>query len=89
LLTITMSGISTTPAFSSWIASPAPGASANTIVSASRAISTSACPEPTVSIRTSSAPQASMSSAVSIAAGARPPRAPRLAIERMNTFRSG
>ena len=48
-------------------------------------MSTSAWPTPTVSRNTSSLPAASISSAACSAASARPPSAPRLAIERMNT----
>src|SRR5437660_1545053 len=48
-------------------------------------MSISAWPTPTVSTNTSSRPEASISSAVCSAASDRPPSAPRLAIERMNT----
>ena len=84
LITIT-SGISITPAFSAWIESPEPGISTSTIVSAWSMMSISAWPTPTVSTNTSSRPAASSSSAACSAASDRPPSAPRLAIERMNT----
>ena len=80
-----MSGISITPAFSAWIESPEPGISTSTTESAWSITSTSAWPTPTVSRNTSSLPAASISSAVCSAASARPPSAPRVAIERMKT----
>ena len=85
LLTTMMSGISMTPALSAWIESPEPGISTSTTVSAWSITSTSAWPTPTVSRKTSSLPAASISSAVWSAASARPPSAPRVAIERMKT----
>ena len=85
LLTTMMSGISMIPAFSAWIESPEPGMSTRTTVSAWSMMSTSAWPTPTVSRNTSSLPAASMSSAACSAASLSPPRAPRLAIERMKT----
>src|SRR5262245_54131287 len=48
-------------------------------------MSISAWPTPTVSMKTSSLPDASISRAACRVASERPPRAPRLAIERMNT----
>ena len=85
LLTTITSGISITPALSAWIESPEPGISARTIVSAWSTTSISPWPTPTVSSSTSSLPAASISSAACSAASARPPSAPRDAIERMKT----
>ena len=52
LLTTKMSPVSRIPALAAWIASPIPGATSTRVVSAREAISTSACPTPTVSTRT-------------------------------------
>src|ERR1700754_2561662 len=65
--------------------SPAPGASSTTVVSASDTTSTSDCPTPTVSTSTTSQPAASSTRRAWGVAHARPPRWPRVAIERMNT----
>ena len=51
LFTTKMSAISRMPALAAWIESPMPGATITSVVSASEAISTSAWPTPTVSIR--------------------------------------
>ena len=59
--------------------------STSTTVSAWSMMSTSAWPTPTVSSSTSSLPEASMSRAACSAASDRPPSAPRLAMDRMNT----
>src|SRR2546428_10732534 len=80
-----MSAISMTPAFNVWMPSPDSGTSASTVDSAVRATSSSVCPTPTVSIRTRSNPKASSRSATSAVVVARPPCAPRVAIERMKT----
>ena len=85
LLTTMMSGISMTPAFSAWIESPEPGIRTRMIVSPWSTMSISAWPTPTVSMKTSSLPEASIRSAACRVASERPPRAPRLAIERMKT----
>ena len=45
------------PAFAAWMPSPKPGATTSSVVSASEAISTSACPTPTVSTSTTSQPR--------------------------------
>ncbi len=66
-----------------WIASPDSGTSTTTTVSAAAVISSSVCPTPTVSTSTRSKPNASMTSITSLVVVARPPREPRLAIERM------
>src|SRR2546422_229829 len=65
--------------------SPDSGTSTRTVVSAVRATSSSVCPTPTVSMRIRSKPKASSRSATSSVVVARPPCAPRVAIERMNT----
>ncbi len=83
LLTTYTSPISRMPAFAAWIPSPMPGASSTTEVSAWEAISTSDCPTPTVSTRITSQPAASSTRIACGAAQARPPRWPRVAMERM------
>src|SRR5438552_2946626 len=89
LLLITYSSAtSMTPALSVWMPSPDSGTSTSTVVSAVRATSSSVCPTPTVSSRMRSNPKASSRSVTSSVVVARPPRAPRVAIDRMNTFGS-
>src|SRR5262245_40990778 len=83
LLTTCTSAISRTPALSAWTSSPRPGTETTITVWARRITSTSSCPTPTVSTRTRLRPAASMRSTASAAARLRPPRAPRVAIERM------
>src|SRR4029450_12995599 len=85
LLTTCTSAISRTPALSAWTSSPRPGTETTITVWARRITSTSSCPTPTVSTRTRLRPAASMRSTASAAARQRPPRAPRVAIERMKT----
>ena len=80
-----MSAISISPAFSVWMESPDSGTSTTTLVSAVRAMSSSLCPTPTVSMRMRSMPNASSTSATSRVAAASPPSEPRVAIDRMNT----
>lgn len=83
LLTTYTSPISRIPALAAWMPSPMPGASSTTEVSAWEAISTSDWPTPTVSTRTTSQPAASSTRMACGADQARPPRWPRVAIERM------
>ena len=79
-----MSPISMSPAFMFWMSSPSPGTSITSTQSASRTMSISSWPTPTVSINTCFFPAASSNSATSAVARARPPRNPRVAIERIN-----
>src|SRR5487761_396463 len=79
------SAISISPAFRFCTSSPIPGTRTTSVQSASRAISTSPCPTPTVSINTYFFPAASSSNAASLVACDNPPSEPRVAIERMNT----
>ena len=79
------SGISMIPAFSAWTESPEPGISTSTTVSAIPITSTSLWPVPTVSRKTTSLPAASSTSSAWSVASARPPRWPRVPIERMKT----
>ena len=65
--------------------SPRPGTLTTTTVWASRMMSTSPWPTPTVSTITGFRPAASMASTASAVARERPPRAPRAAMLRMNT----
>ncbi|CAM3610059.1 hypothetical protein STAL104432_26180 [Streptomyces albus] len=83
LLTTYTSPISRIPAFAAWMPSPIPGASSTTLVSACAAMSTSDWPTPTVSTRITSQPAASSTRTACGAAHARPPRWPRVAIDRM------
>ena len=69
--------------------SPHPGVTTTTVVSAAEATSTSIWPTPTVSTRTSGNPAAPSTRTASGTARARPPRWPRVAIERMKTVRVG
>ncbi len=85
LLTTKMSAISRMPAFAACTASPIPGASSTSVVSAADAISTSDCPTPTVSISTISNPAASSTRTPCRVAAASPPRCPRDAMDRMKT----
>ena len=73
------------PAFRACTASPEPGMSTSSTVSAIPITSTSLCPAPTVSRKTTSLPAASSTSSACSAASARPPRWPRVPIERMKT----
>ncbi len=73
------------PAFSAWIESPDPGISASTTVSAIDSTPTSLWPVPTVSRKTTSLPAASSTSSDCSVVSARPPRCPRVPIERMKT----
>src|SRR6266478_6373574 len=65
------------------MSSPSPGTSTTITQSASRTMSISSWPTPTVSMSTCVFPAASSSSATSAVARARPPRKPRVAIERI------
>ena len=85
LLTTKTSAISRMPALIAWMSSPRPGTSTTAVVSAARTMSTSSWPTPTVSMRITSKPAASRTSTASLVARARPPSAPRVAIERMKT----
>ncbi len=73
------------PAFSACTESPEPGISTSRTVSAIPITSTSLCPAPTVSRKTMSFPDASRTSSACSVASARPPRCPRVPIERMKT----
>ena len=88
LLTTKTSAISRMPAFAAWMESPIPGTTRTATESAMAAISTSTCPTPTVSIRITSNRAASSARTTWGVAAARPPRCPRLAMDRMNTSRS-
>jgi hypothetical protein len=83
LLTTNTSPTSRIPALAACTPSPIPGASRTTVVSASPAISTSLCPTPTVSTRITSQPAPSSTRNACGVVHDRPPRWPRLAIERM------
>ena len=85
LLMTNRSAISRIPALIAWMSSPSPGTVTTTTVSTVRTTSTSSWPTPTVSTSTQSNPAASSRSTASRVARARPPSAPRVAIERMNT----
>jgi hypothetical protein len=85
LFTTRTSAISSTPAFAAWIESPIPGTTTTTVESAAEAISTSACPTPTVSTRMTEKPAASRTRIAIGAVADRPPSWPLLAIDRMNT----
>src|SRR5581483_10740370 len=88
LLTTSTSAISMIPAFIACTSSPDPGVSTTTVVSAIAATSTSSCPAPTVSTSTTSFPNASSAVTRPAVAGASPPRFPRVAIDRRNTWGS-
>ena len=88
LLITKMSAISIRPALFACTESPQPGFTTTTVVSALPAISTSTWPTPTVSTRTHKRPMASSRRIASGAARDKPPKCPRVAIERMNTPRS-
>ena len=89
LLTTKTSATSRSPALWAWTASPAPGFSTTTVVSADPAISTSTCPTPTVSTSTMGKPAASSTRMASGLASASPPSDLfEVAMERMNTPRS-
>jgi hypothetical protein len=79
------SGISMIPAFKAWTESPEPGMRTRTTVSAIPITSTSLWPAPTVSRNTRSFPAASRTSMACSVVSARPPRWPRVPIERMKT----
>lgn len=85
LFSTNTSPISISPAFRFWTSSPMPGTSTTSVQSASRAISTSPCPTPTVSMSTICFPAASNSNAASLVACDSPPSDPRVAIDRMKT----
>ena len=85
LLMTKMSAISIRPALFACTLSPQPGLTTTTVVSALPAISTSTCPTPTVSTRIHRRPTASSRRTASGVANDRPPRWPRVAMERMNT----
>ncbi len=68
-----------------WMASPHPGLTTTSVVSVAAATSTSCCPTPTVSSSTTGIPTADSTRTASGTATARPPRCPRVAIDRMNT----
>ena len=69
--------------------SPQPGVTTTTVVSQAEATSTSIWPTPTVSTSTTGIPAAPSTRSASGTASARPPRWPRVAIERMNTLGVG
>jgi magnesium-transporting ATPase (P-type) len=85
LFTTKTSPISMSPALLAWTASPQPGLTTTTVVSAAPATSTSTCPTPTVSTTVQANPAAARTRRASGAARASPPRWPRVAMERMNT----
>ena len=85
LLITNTSAISIRPALLACTASPQPGLTTTTVVSAAPATSTSTWPTPTVSTITHGHPAASSTRTASGVASASPPRWPRVAIERMNT----
>ncbi|MCZ7562470.1 MAG: hypothetical protein M5U08_00610 [Burkholderiales bacterium] len=66
--------------------SPRPGGQTTIRVSATRTISTSDCPAPTVSTMMVSKPAASSTSTMRLVARDSPPRCPREATERTKTF---
>ena len=74
LFTTKRSAISRIPAFDACTASPHPGWTTTSVVSAAVATSTSACPTPTVSTMIRSFPDASRMRIASGAASAIPPR---------------
>ena len=73
------------PAFSAWIESPEPGMSTSSTVSAIPITSTSLWPVPTVSTKMKSFRAASRTSIACSVDSARPPRCPRVPIDRMKT----
>ena len=85
LLITNTSAISSRPALLAWTASPHPGFTTTTVVSAAPATSTSTWPTPTVSISTHGHPVASRVRTASMVASDSPPRWPRVAMERMKT----
>ena len=82
LLIVNKSPISSIPALIAWISSPMPGITTTMVVSAVLTMSTSDWPTPTVSIMMISKPNASISLTASPAFWDKPPRLPRVAIER-------
>ena len=70
------------------IESPQPGVTTTAVVSAADAISTSIWPTPTVSMITTPMPAAPSNRTASGTARDRPPRCPRVAMERMKTVGS-
>ena len=85
LLTTKMSAASSRPALAACMASPDPGGTTTSVVFAAPATSISTWPTPTVSTSTNGRPAASMARMASGVAKARPPRWPRVAIDRMKT----
>ena len=83
LFTTNTSAISISPALFAWMASPQPGFTTTTVVSAAPAMSVSTWPTPTVSTTTQSRPTAPSTEMASRVAPASPPRFPRVAMERM------
>ena len=68
--------------------SPQPGVTTTAVVSAADAMSTSIWPTPTVSMMTTPNPAAPSRRTASGTASERPPRCPRVAMERMKTVGS-
>ena len=85
LVTVTMSGISTMPAFMNCRLSPEPGCTQKTTVSAAMEMSVSDWPTPTVSTSTMSK-TARISTMAPKVISARPPSWSRAAMERMKVF---
>ena len=85
LFTANTSPISRMPALAAWMPSPIPGASSTTTVSATPTTSTSDCPTPTVSTRITSQPAPSSTRIACGVDQAKPPKCPRLAMDRMYT----
>ena len=83
LLIVSRSPISRIPALIAWISSPIPGMTTTMVVSAVFTISTSDWPTPTVSTKIISMPNASISLTASPAFWDKPPRLPRVAMERI------
>ncbi len=88
LLMTNRSAISRRPALFAWMASPQPGFTTTIVVSVAAATATSCWPTPTVSSSTTGTPTADRTRTASGTATARPPRWPRVAIERMKTLSS-
>ena len=83
LLSTNTSAISSRPALAACTASPQPGLITTIVVSAAPATSTSTWPTPTVSTTIHGKPAASSTRTASGTASARPPRWPRVAMDRM------
>ena len=88
LLTTSRSATSSSPALLACIESPHPGVTTTTVVSAAEATSTSIWPTPTVSRSTRGSPTAPSTRTASGTASVRPPRWPRVAMDRMKTVGS-